>query len=179
MSEPKTLARPYAIAAYQFAKNNAQLDAWQMMLTNLATLVSNEKIQMALSAPVLDAVAFLKLLAPVIEKTLDSNGVNFLKILIENHRLILAPLILKLFLEIKDAADNIVSVTFTTAISLTDIEQQQLVEKITQQLKQKVLPTFAVDPALIAGAIVSVGDAYVVDGSVKTQLTRLKTNFSF
>lgn len=177
MSEPKTLARPYAVAAYYFADECNQVAKWETMLANIRTLVLTEQMQQALHSPALDAANLLKILQSFSEKCLDASGLNFLKLLIKNHRLALAPMIFQLFEAIKAKVENVVSVDITTAITLNAVEQSALVETIAKQLKHQVLPEFHVDDALIAGAVIRVGDAYVLDGSLKTQLTRLKTQF--
>ena len=177
MSELKTLARPYAVAAYHFAKERNQLDAWCHMLANIRAIVLHEKIQKILDTPELDEAVLLKMLKPVTEKSLDAYGLNFLKLLIVNHRLELAPMIFKLFEAIKAQAENIVSVDVTTAITLNHAEQSALIDNIVKHLKHKVQASFHVDGAIIAGAVIRVGDDYVLDGSIKTQLTRLKTKF--
>lgn len=177
MSEPKTLARPYAVAAYYFAQERNQVAVWETMLANIRTLVLTEPMQKILHAPGLEATSLLKMLQSFSEKCLDASCLNFLKILIANHRLELVPVIFELFEAIKAEAENVVSVDVTTAIALNTTEQAALVETIVKQLKHQVLPVFHVDDALIAGAVIRVGDAYVLDGSLKTQLTRLKTKF--
>ncbi len=177
MSEPKTLARPYAVAAYHFARECNQVAAWETMLANIRTLVLTEQMQQLLHSPAFDAASLLKMLKSFSEKCLDASGLNFLKLLIENQRLVLAPMIFELFEAIKSKAENVVSVDVTTAVALNATEQAALVETIVKQLKQQVLPVFRVDDALIAGAVIRVGDDYVLDGSMKTQLTRLKTKF--
>ncbi|MES2204596.1 MAG: F0F1 ATP synthase subunit delta [Pseudomonadota bacterium] len=177
MSEPKTLARPYAVAAYHFAQECNQVAAWETMLANIRTLVLTEQMQHILHSPAFDTTSLLKLLQSFSEKCLDASGLNFLKLLIANHRLVLAPMIFELFEAIKSKAENVVSVDVTTAVTLNATEQTTLIETIVKQLKQQVLPVFHVDDTLIAGAVIRVGDEYVLDGSMKTQLTRLKTQF--
>lgn len=177
MIEPKTLARPYAMAAYHFAQECNQVAAWESMLANLRTLVLTEKMQQLLNAPQLDATSLQAILSAFSDKCLDVSGLNFLKLLIQNHRLVLAPVIFELFKVIKAKAEKVVSVDVTTAVALNANEQTALIESIMKQLSHHVLPVFNVDDALIAGAIIRVGDDYVLDGSLKTQLTRLKTKF--
>jgi len=177
MTELKTLARPYAVAAYHYAEEHRQVDVWTAMLANIRHMVLNERVQKILNTPKMDAATLLTMLQPVTEKSLNANGLNFLKLLIANHRLGLAPVIFELFETIKAEAENVVSVDVTTAITLNDKEQAALVENIVKHLQRKVQPSFHVDDAIIGGAIIRVGDAYVVDGSLHTQLTRLKTKF--
>jgi F-type H+-transporting ATPase subunit delta len=178
MSELKTLARPYAVAAYQFARQHHQVDTWLAMLANIRHLVlAEEPMQKILRAPSVDVATFLRMLQPFTKKSLDEHGLNFLKLLRVNHRLVLAPVIFELFEAIKSEAENIIHVDVITAITLNDVEQRALVEKMVKRLNHNVSPAFHVDEAIIAGAIIRVGDKYVLDGSVKTQLERLKTEF--
>lgn len=177
MSEPKTLARPYAVAAYYFAQERNQVPAWEIMLSNVSTLVLTDSMQRVLNSPEFDAGRLLNLLKTFSEQCLDASGLNFIKLLIENHRLALAPVIFELFTAIKAEAEQVVSVDVTTAVALKDVEQSTLVDAIVKQLKHQVQPAFHVDEALIAGAVIRLGDEYVLDGSLKTQLTRLKTQF--
>ena len=177
MSEPKTLARPYAVAAYYFAQERNLVASWETMLANIRTLVLTEQMQQILHSPALDIASLLKMLQSFSEKCLDASGLNFLKLLIQNHRLALAPVIFELFEAIKAEAEKVVSVDVTTAVALNATEQSALIDTIVEQLKHQVLPVFHVDEALIAGAVIRVGDEYVLDGSIKTQLTRLNTQF--
>ena len=78
MSEPKTLARPYAVAAYYFAKERNQVAAWETMLANIRTLVLTEQMQQIVNSPASDAASLLKMLHAFSEKCLDVSGLNFL-----------------------------------------------------------------------------------------------------
>lgn len=177
MNEPKTLARPYALAAYRFASQQQQVETWSIMLANLCGVVMNDSMQKILHRPMIDQDAWLKILQPVMQKYLDTNRINFLRLLIAHHRLELAPVIGELFEVIKADAENTTAVTITTAITLNDIEQKKLVAMLGQQLGKKILPRFKVDSAIIAGAIIAVGEKYVLDDALSSQLARLKIKF--
>lgn len=177
MNELKTLARPYAVAAYEFAQQCNQVDIWMAMLANIRLLVLTESMQKILNTPNVEAGTFLTILQPFAQKTLDEHGLNFLKLLVVKHRLALAPVVFELFEELKAQAENIVNINVTTAIVLNDVEQRTLVGKIAKHVNYKISPVFHVDDAIIAGAIIRVGDQYVLDGSLKMQLERLKKEF--
>ncbi len=177
MTEPRTLARPYALAAYEFAHQHNTLDLWLKMLANINQLVLTEQVQKVLNAPNVDVFGFLLTLKPFAEKALDEHGLNFLRLLVVNRRLELAPVIFELFQAIKAELDGVVSVGITTAVELHAAQQKDLVEQLVKQLQKKISPSFYVDDAIIAGAVICVGEEYVLDGSLKTQLERLKTKF--
>jgi F-type H+-transporting ATPase subunit delta len=74
-----------------------------------------------------------------------------------------------------DQLDGRHQATITTAIPLADEERSQLAGSVEQSLGLRLSPTFAVDPRLIGGLIVRVGDT-IYDRSIATGLTRLGDN---
>lgn len=66
----------------------------------------------------------------------------------------------------------VVSVEVRTAAPLADDEAQQLAEALSGQLKREIRLRSTVDPDLIGGVVIRIGD-HVIDGSIKTQLQRL------
>jgi len=177
MSELKTLARPYAVAAYEFARERKMVDDWLVMLVNINALVLTEGVQAILHSPMFDADKFIVTLKPFAEKALDAYGFNFLMLLVVNRRLHLISVILELFQRIKAEAEGVLSVRITTAVTLDPSQQNMLVEKLAHQWKKNISPSFLVNDAILAGIVIAVGDDYVVDGSLKTRLMRLKTKF--
>jgi F-type H+-transporting ATPase subunit delta len=65
--------------------------------------------------------------------------------------------------------------TFTTAVPLAADDQRRLVSEVEQAVGGLLSPSFAVDPALIGGLVVRIGDT-VYDQSIATGLTRLGGN---
>jgi len=57
MAEPATIARPYAEAAFEIARDAQALSAWSDMLRFAATIVSDPRVAQALDNPRLDAAA--------------------------------------------------------------------------------------------------------------------------
>jgi F-type H+-transporting ATPase subunit delta len=65
--------------------------------------------------------------------------------------------------------------TITTAVSLADDEQRRIVADVEQAVGVTLAPSFAVDPDLIGGLVVRIGDT-VYDQSIATGLSRLGGN---
>lgn len=177
MSEPKTLARPYAIAAYRYAQQQHQVEAWSDFLHHLCEIVEDTDVQKMLYTPNISVAQWQAFLRLLLKKNDAVSHINFLRLLIERRRLPLAPLISHAFETLKAEAENCITVTITTAIALTTTEKDRLITQLTQKMKKKILPDFIVDTALIAGVVIAVGEEYIFDGSLMTQLTRLKTTF--
>lgn len=51
MAEKKTLARPYAKAAFQYALSGDDLDKWSLMLHTAAEMVNNNKVHKVVANP--------------------------------------------------------------------------------------------------------------------------------
>lgn len=145
------VAQPYAKACYELAVEQQKVDHWHQLL-------------IALRDGAYDGIQ-------------DEQALNLVKLLVENKRLDLLPEIVAAFEKIKAEAERVMTVAITTAIPMQADEQARLLLDLKQQLKCELNSTFMVDDSLIAGAIVRLGEAEVVDVSLKTQLSRLRTTF--
>jgi len=98
---------------------------------------------------------------------------TFLGMLVENSRLTELPSIAEVFHLEREAGQRAVSATLTSAGPLSPELQARAVEALRRLSGRKVNLTVAVDPRLIGGAVAQVG-SMVYDGSLKTQLDRLR-----
>jgi F-type H+-transporting ATPase subunit delta len=103
-----------------------------------------------------------------------SPGANFLKVLVANQRLGTLPVISLRFDALKAEAENTLDVTLTTAIGVSDEQQSRIVDSLTRRFGRQVRLAVQLDPDLIGGARLQVGDR-VIDGSVRTGLDKLAT----
>ncbi len=168
-----TLARPYAKAAYLFAKEADKLKTWTQFLEKMAALVDDETMQAILKHPQFNAQILIDL---AVEK-LGDNDVrhfqNFLMLLHENRRLALLPEIYELFLEDVKGESAAREVSVKSAAKLSKAEITALRAKLASQFNQPVDLEIIQDASLIGGMIIESGD-YVMDSSLQGQLQRLK-----
>ena len=73
---------------------------------------------------------------------------------------------------LSDALDGRRQAVFTTAVPLDAAEQSRIVAEVSRSLALTLAPTFVVDPAVLGGLVVRIGDT-VYDQSVATSLVRL------
>jgi F-type H+-transporting ATPase subunit delta len=97
---------------------------------------------------------------------------SVLLLLLERDRIALVPHIARAFGEIVDRRQGIARARVTTAVPIDDGERAALVRKLEEESGRKIRATFAVDPALIGGAKVQIGD-HLVDTSLHAKLTAL------
>jgi F-type H+-transporting ATPase subunit delta len=173
MAELATLARPYAEAAFEFARDEQALPAWSEMLRFAATIVSDARVAEALDNPRLDAAARESLLMSIGGERFSGNGGNFIRVLVESGRVALLPQISAMFDTLKNEAEATAAATIESAFALTDQQVGELRSALEKRFGKKIETTVTVNPALIGGARVTVGDA-VLDGSVQAKLAAMR-----
>jgi F-type H+-transporting ATPase subunit delta len=97
---------------------------------------------------------------------------SLLGLLLENDRIALVPQIALAFGDLVDRREGIAKARITTAVPVRETEQRELVRRLEAESGRKLRATFAVDPALIGGAKVQIGD-HLIDSSVHARLTAL------
>lgn len=199
MADLSTLARPYAKAAFDYAKEHHAINEWQDYLNVMSAIVSDKAFADYINNPAVAAqakVATLKDLynqispedSNTVFKTLstaieggaqaDSNAfVNFLTQLAEQDRLALLPSINERFGLLKAADAKEVHAYVTSAYPLTQVQEQLIEHRLATSLGANVVLHVNVDPALIAGVTIKVGDK-VIDDSVRGKLKQLKTQLT-
>jgi len=172
VAEITTLARPYAVAIYRLAKQHKSQDGWSGMLQLLAAVASNEQMSQVIGDPKLTAAQIEKMLVAVCGDKLDAGGNNLIKLLVENDKLSLLPVIAEMYEALKAEDGGVEQATIISATTLDKKQVQALIAPLETRFKKKIEPQFAVDPELIGGVKIIVGDA-VIDASVRGQLQDL------
>jgi F-type H+-transporting ATPase subunit delta len=173
MAELATIARPYAEAAFELARDQHALPAWSEMLRFAATIVGDERIARALDNPRLDAAAKESLLLSIGGDRFDGPARNFIRVLVEGERVTLLPQIFAMFETLKNDAEATAKATIESAFELTEAQLTELRGALEKRFGKKIETTVTVNPELIGGARVTVGDA-VLDGSVQAKLAAMR-----
>ena len=172
MAELRTLARPYAKAAFQAADEQKALDAWSAQLATLAALAAEPEAAKLIASPSLTADRKVDAIASVLGDKLEAGSKNFVAILAENQRLALLPAISELFDELKANRERAVDVAITSAFPLDDAMTSALGTSLKTKLDREINVETFVDKSLLGGVLIKAGDA-VIDGSVKGRLAKL------
>ncbi|TDT44054.1 ATP synthase F1 subcomplex delta subunit [Halospina denitrificans] len=174
MAESTSLARPYARAAFESARDSNQLDAWSESLNLLSVVTQDADMVAALNHPGLSAQQKIDLITEVCEGKLPEAVQNFVRIMAENRRLALFPAIAELFAGYRHDHERVVDVTVTTAYELTDDQKEKLTQALTRKLDRKVLLDVQSDRSIIGGVVIQAGDT-VIDASLRGRLGKLAT----
>jgi F-type H+-transporting ATPase subunit delta len=172
MAEQITVARPYAEAAFALAREQNALPVWAEMLRVANNVANDERVRAALDNPRLSAAAKESLFLSLCGGDLNSDGKGFVRVLVEADRLGLLPQIRSLFDALKDQAEGIARAQITSAFPIDERALDGLKTALERRFGKKIEATVSVDPQLIGGARISVGDT-VIDGSVQGELQAL------
>ena len=172
MLEKSTIARPYARAAFELAREDGNAAAWSAGLELLRRIVADARMKRLLGDPratrerllaIIDAVAGKRLAAPVRE---------FARVLAAAGRLPYLPQIAQLFEAMLAEAEGRVEARLLSACKLTSAQQKQFAAAIARRLGKEARLSVAVDESLIGGVIIRAGDS-VIDASLRGRLRAL------
>jgi len=172
MAELITLARPYAKAVFDAAKDQNAVDHWDQALAFAAKVAADPEVKYILAIPGLSEQRKAELFADCFEEPLPEALRNFLLILAENKRLALLPAVSDLFSFHRAELESTVNLKVSTAFDLTTEQQQKLIDALSKKLERKVELETSVDQTLIGGVIVRAGDL-VIDASVRGKLAKM------
>lgn len=172
MAEKSTVARPYALAAFELAREKNELAKWSDMLQFAAMVAIDDTMQQYSNNPHISRESLSRLFLSICSEQLTDVGKNFIKVLIDNRRLNVLPEIAMLYEQHRAEAERTVEAEVISAFPLSETQQALLVDKLKQRLGRDVNLIAKVDANLLGGAIVRAGDL-VIDGSVNGQIDKL------
>ena len=172
-----TLARPYAVAAFERAKETGSVEQWQETLDFLRELIKDPLMQQAAANPTADKQGFLNALLDVCGDRVFGDTANFLRLLVQNRRLGLIEHIASLFSYYRSEDEGTIDADVETAYPLNDEQCGRIAALIEKLLNRRARLTVRSDRDLIGGVIIRAGDR-VIDASLRGQLQRLQKSLS-
>lgn len=177
MQENTTIARPYAGAVFDLAREEGDLQKWATTLHVLDLVVSDSNMQAVINDPRMDHKQLADIITDICGKYLDEEGKNFVTILIDAGRLSVVPQIRKLYEEKKADSEGIAGVEVISAFPLEKDQQEKIKQVMAKRLDRKIEISTQVDKSLIGGAIIRSGDS-VIDASLRGRLRQLSNSFA-
>jgi F-type H+-transporting ATPase subunit delta len=177
VAERATVARPYAKAAFEAAREARAFAPWSAGLEVATEIVVDARVTALIKNPELPAPTIADFIIGVAGDKLDARMQNFVRVLAENHRLLLLPEILAHFEVMRAEVENTVDVEVISAVKLDAGQAEKMTAALNTRLKRKVNMRNTVDASLLGGAVIHAGDL-VIDGSLKGRLERLRTELT-
>ena len=171
MAEFATVARPYAEAVFRVAQAG-DMAAWSTLIDELAHIGANVDVQDFARNPNVSEAQVADAFASLVQSPMNAEANNFVKLLIDNRRVSLLPEIGAQFAVLKNALEGAADAQITSAFDISAEQVRDLVASLEKKFGRKLNPTVTVDPSLIGGVRVVVGDE-VLDTSVRAKLQQM------
>lgn len=169
MAENVTVARPYAEAALQLAQASSNLPAWESALDRMAAIAADPQMQDCIGNPKILPDQLYKLFMEVVGDKVSAEQKGFVRVLVNNERLGVLSEIHALFAELKNTQEGVKEAHITSAYPLDGAALKKLADELEARFNCKITTTVSVDPELIGGARIAIGDQ-VIDASVRGKI---------
>ena len=174
-SDQQQLAGVYAKALMNVGQKNGSVDQIVDELTAVVSVVNElPKFKATLESPRVPAENKAKLIDGAFGSKVGKDVLNFLKIVADKGRFDCLSAIGATAAKLHDEMAGRVEATLTTAAPVEDSVRDQVAQKLAGVLGKTVNLKSVVDPAIIGGMVVRVGDT-VFDGSVVNRLKQVRT----
>lgn len=175
MAEFSTVARPYAEALFAAARDDKTLgtSGWLDLIKEMDQIAAHPDVQRLLSDPKVSDAQRAEIFLGLVGSPLPQSARNFIQLLVENDRLMLVPEIATQFETLKNRHEGAAAAEITSAFPMSDAQVADLITALEKKFGLKLKPHVTVDPSLIGGVRVAVGDQ-VLDTSVQAQLARMR-----
>jgi len=172
MAEAISVARPYAVAAFDEASKLDNLKGWSDFLLTAAEVTANTEVYALITSPRVLRSQLDDLMLALCGDKLGTAEQNFIKLLVENQRLVLLPEIAAMFEIMRAEAEKSVDVVVTSAFDLDEPQKQKIAAAMKKRMGREIRLSCKTDRELLGGIIIRAGDK-VIDGSARTRLSEL------
>ena len=167
------IAAVYARSLFEVAREQGKLDVVREQLGEFAdTLAENRDLQTFFFSPYFSTQEKKDGLRRAITDA-DPVVVNFLELLIENHRMPVVFRVRRVYDELWEEENQLLPVEVTSAVELDEGTVRQIGDRISQQTGRRVELSARVEPEILGGIVVRVGNS-VLDASVRNRLETLR-----
>lgn len=168
-----TVARNYAEALLALATKADNREGFAAMIRDVASAVSNDvTVRQFMESPRVSYEQKNAVLSKAFGDRVPRVFLRFLQTVVHNRRQMLIPSIAVAYGDLLDEAEGRVHAEVTVARPMDDAAMQSIAGQLSRALGKTVVPHVAVNPAIMGGVVVKVGDT-VMDGSVRRRLTAL------
>jgi ATP synthase F1 delta subunit len=167
------IAQVYSRSLFEVAKEQGKLDEVREQLGQIADAISeNRDLQVFFFSPYLSTEEKKEGLHKALEGA-DETLLNFLELLVEKHRMPAIFRIRRQFDELWEEENRRLPVTVTSAIDLDESTVRQIGDAIGEQTGRSIELTSKVDPDILGGIVVRVGNS-ILDASIRNRLEQLR-----
>jgi len=173
--EPRSnpVSRNYAEALLALATKADNRDGFGAMIRDIANAIRQDAtVRLFLESPRVSADAKNALLSRAFGDRVPRVFLRFLQTLVRNRRQMFIPSIATEYASLLDETEGRVHADVTVARAVDEAGVRSIGAQLSRALGKMVVPHVSVDPAIMGGVVVKIGDT-VIDGSVRRRLARL------
>ncbi len=169
-----TIARNYAETLLVLATRANDLRGWGKMLTDVASAMrENPTLRLFLESPRVSTAQKSEVIGKALTDRMPRLMLRFIQTIVLHRRQMLIPEIAEEYLNLVDAAEGRIHARVTVAKETDDAGRDAIAAHLSRMFGKEVVPHLTVDPSIMGGVVVHVGDT-VLDGSVKKRLASLR-----
>jgi F-type H+-transporting ATPase subunit delta len=167
------IAEVYARSLFEVATEHDKLDVVREQLGQFADALSQTReLQTFFFSPYFSTEEKKDGLAKAVTDA-DETVFNFLELLLENHRMPVIFRVRREYDRLWEEANRLLPVQITSAVELDPSVAERIGEEIGRQTGRTVELTSNVDPEVLGGIVVRVGNS-ILDASIRTRLENLR-----
>ena len=169
-----SLAGRYAIALFELARDEKQIDAVAASLAALRQALSeSDDFRALIASPLLGREEQARAVGAVIGSLgIDTLTGNFVGVLAQNRRLPQLPNVIRAFNLLAARHRGEITAEVTSARPLSDDQVGAIKQHLRSRMGRDINVDLAVDPAILGGLVVKVG-SQMIDSSIRTKLNTL------
>jgi ATP synthase F1 delta subunit len=167
------IARVYARSLFEVAREQDKLEVIREQLGEFAdALAGSHELEVFFFSPYFSTEEKKDGLHRTVQGA-DETLSNFLELLLENHRMPVAFRVRREFDRLWDEANDLLPVEITSAVALDESVSRRIGDEIGRQTGKQVQLTSSVDPDVIGGIVLRVGNS-ILDASIRNRLETLR-----
>lgn len=169
-------AKRYSMAAFELAQEHNDSDAWLNAIRQIAEFMGDAEVKRVLENTRVSQEPKQRLIDAALGD-LPTLPLNLARLLVRKNRTALAVDIAEQFGRLLEEQRGVSRARATTAVPLADTEREALSRRLAQQTGGEIVLETSVDPELLGGVVVQIGDR-LVDASTRSKLRALKSSLT-
>jgi len=172
MAEYVTLARPYAEAVFELAKETNSFDTLSADLNYLTQIVDDATMAAIIANPKVTKTVLKQVVLDICDGQISDMGKNLVRLLVDNQRLVTVPKIATQYEELKAQHQGYIKVELISVYEVTPEQKAELAATLQRRLGKSIDVDVSLDTSLLGGWLVRAGDQ-VIDMSLKGRIKQL------
>lgn len=170
-----TVTRNYAEVLLTLARRAEDLPGWGKLIQDVSSAMETDPtLRLFLESPRISEAQKSAVITEALSDRVPRHFLRFLLALVRKRRQMLIPEIATEFANLVDASEGRIHANVTVARESSEADRNAIAEQLSRVLGKQAVLHVIVNPAILGGVIVKVGDT-VMDGSVRKRLATLRS----